>query len=119
MLTYYHKVKDITEDQAAMVTEYKAAWALFRQDRNFSAGELEYMQEIYNGMMNESMKSIDQLMLVVNALATQMTDAKRMEIINTAAATVEQNFLDLKDFNNQHKLLSVQRAAARGEIEYV
>ena len=118
-LTYYHKVKDVIADQAAMIAEYKSAWALFQQDRNFSRGELEYMEMIYTGMLNESMKSIDQLMLVINALSTQMTDAKRMEITNTAAVSVEQSFLDLKDFNNQNKVLSVQRSAARGEIDYV
>ncbi len=118
-LTYYHRVKDIIENQAAMVAEYKAAWATFRQDKNFRADELEYMAEVYSGMMNESLKSIDQLFMVVNAFAVQMSDAKRMEIINAAANGMEQNFLDLKEFNNQNKLISIQRASAKGEIEYV
>lgn len=118
-LAYYHRVKDIIEDQVAMVAEYKSAWATFRQDKNFNADELNYMADIYTGMMNESLKSLDQLFIVVNAFATQMSDAKRMEIINTAANSIEQNFLDLKEFNNQNKLISIQRAAAKGEIEYV
>lgn len=118
-LAYYHRVKDIIEDQVAMVAEYKLAWATFRQDKNFNADELNYMADIYTGMMNESLKSLDQLFIVVNAFATQMSDAKRMEIINTAANSIEQNFLDLKEFNNQNKLISIQRAAAKGEIEYV
>jgi ATP-dependent 26S proteasome regulatory subunit len=118
-LTYYHRIKDIIEDQAAMVKEYKTAWASFRQDKHFNADELDYMAEVYTGMLNESVKSIDQLFMVVNAFAVQMSDAKRMEIINEAAAGIEQSFLDLKEFNNQNKLISIQRAAARGEIEYV
>lgn len=118
-LAYYHRVKDIIEDQVSMVAEYKSAWATFRQDKNFNGDELNYMSDVYAGMMSESLKSIDQLLLVVNAFATQMSDAKRMEIINNAANSIEQNFLDLKEFNNQNKLISIQRAAARGEIEYV
>lgn len=118
-LSYYHRIKDIIEDQVAMVKEYKAAWALFRQDRNFTAAELEYMSEIYTGMLGESVKSIDQLLMVVNAFTTQMTDAARMEIINTTAAEMEKGFMDLKEFNNQNKLISLQRASARGEIEYI
>lgn len=118
-LTYYHRVKDIIEDQAAMVAEYKSAWATFRQDKNFTPDELGYMAEVYSGMMNESIKSIDQLFMVVNAFAVQMSDAKRLEIINSTANGLEQNFLDLKEFNNQNKLISIQRASARGEIEYV
>lgn len=118
-LAYYHRIKDIIENQMAMVKEYKAAWTLFRQDRNFSTDELAYMSEVYTGMLGESTKAIDQLLMVVNAFATQMTDAARMEIINTAADDMEKGFLDLKEFNNQNKLVSLQRAAARGEIEYI
>ena len=118
-LTYYHRVKEIIEGQVQMVGEYKAAWALFRQDKNFTADELDYMYNIYTGMFDESMKSIDQLFLVVNAFATQMTDAKRLEIISTVSGNLEQQFMDLKDFNNQNKMISLQRASEKGEIEYV
>ncbi len=118
-LAYYHRIKDIIENQVAMVKEYKAAWTLFRQDRNFSADELAYMSEVYTGMLGESTKAIDQMLMVVNAFATQMTDAARMEIINTAADDMEKGFMDLKEFNNQNKLVSLQRAAVRGEIEYI
>lgn len=118
-LTYYHRIKDIIENQLAMVKEYKGAWALFRQDRNFTADELEYMSEVYTGILGESVKAIDQLLMVVNAFTTQMSDAARMKIINTAADEMEKGFMDLKEFNYQNKLISLQRAAAKGEIEYV
>jgi hypothetical protein len=118
-LIYYHRVKEITEGQVQMVGEYKAAWALFRQDKNFTADELDYIHNIYTGMFDESLKSIDQLFLVINAFATQMSDAKRLEIINTVTDNLEQQFMDLKDFNNQNKMISLQRASEKGEIEYV
>ncbi len=118
-LTYYHRIRSVIEDQLALVKEYKLAWATFRQDKNFSADELNGMAEIYTGMMNESMKAIDQLFLVTNAFNTQMTDAKRMELINTAAGSMEQQLADLRDFNNQNKYISLQRSAARGDLEYI
>ncbi|MBS1512794.1 MAG: conjugal transfer protein TraI [Bacteroidetes bacterium] len=118
-LAYYKRVKDIIERQVQMVNEYKGAWAIFRQDKNFTAEELDYIYNIYSGMMDESLKSIDQLFLVVNAFATQMSDAKRLEIINTVSHNLERQYADLKDFNNQNKMLSIQRASERGEIEYV
>jgi len=115
----YKRVKDIIEMQVTMVNEYKGAWALFRQDKNFTAEELEYMLNIYTGMMDESIKNIDQLFMVVNAFATQMADAKRLEIINGVADNVQQQLLDMKEFNSQNKMLSLQRASEKGEIEYV
>ncbi len=117
-LAYYHRVKDIITDQAAMVKEYKAAWALFRSDKNFTVDELNFMAGVYNGMLSESLKNIDQLLLVASSFTTQMTDAKRMEIIDAAADKMEETFLDLKSFNNQNKAMSLQRSYERGEIEY-
>lgn len=118
-LVYYQRVKDIIQRQVQLVNEYKGAWALFKQNKNFTADELDYMFNIYTGMMDESLKGIDQLSLVINAFATQMSDAKRLEIINTVADNIEQRFVDMKEFNNQQKLLSLQRATERNEIEYV
>ena len=118
-LVYYQRVKDIIENQAAMVKEYKMAWAQFRQDKNFTADELDHMFTIYTGMMAESLQSLDQLFLVVNAFVTQMSDAKRLEIINKVAVSIGQNYMDLKVFNNENKMISIQRAVEKGEIDYV
>ena len=118
-LVYYQRVKDIIENQAAMVKEYKMAWTQFRQDKNFTPDELDYMLTIYTGMMAESLQSLDQLFLVVNAFATQMSDAKRLEIINKVAVSIGQSYMDLKLFNNENKMISIQRAVEKGEIDYV
>jgi len=118
-LTYYQRVKDIIKKQLQLVKEYKTAWALFKQDKNFTKGELEYMQKVYSGMMDESIKNLDQLSLVINAFVTQMSDAKRMEIINEVDNKIDENLGDLREFNNQNKVISLQRAAEKGEIEIV
>ena len=118
-LAYYQKVKDIIEKQLQLVNEYKAAWALFKQDKNFKVDELDYMQEVYNGMMDESIKNLDQLSLVINAFVTQMSDAKRMEIINEVDHNLDENLNDLREFNNQNKMMSLQRASEKGDIETV
>ena len=116
-LAYYQRVKDIIEKQLHLVNEYKAAWALFKQDKNFTVDELDYMQEVYNGMMDESIKNPDQLSLVINAFVTQMSDAKRMEIINEVDHNLDENLSDLREFNNQNKMMSLQRASEKGDIE--
>lgn len=118
-ISYYHRVKDIIEYQSAMVKEYKAAWAHFRSDKHFTAEELDYMFTIYSGMMEESLRSLDQLFLVINAFTTQMTDAKRLEMINAVASAMEQSYIELKLFNHENKMISIQRAVAKGEIDYV
>ena len=118
-LTYFQRVKDIVDQQVQIVKEYRDAWALFKQDRNFTNEELDYMRDVYSGMMGESGKNVDQLFLVIGAFVTQMTDAKRLEIINTVADNVQRNLMDLKEFNEQNKMISLQRATEKNDIEYV
>lgn len=118
-LAYYQRVKDIFDRQVQMVNEYKKAWELFRQDEQFTQSELDYMFAVYTGMFEESLQSLEQLSLVINAFATQMSDAKRMQIINDVSDNLEQSFMDLKQFNHQNKMISLQRATEKGEIETV
>ena len=118
-LAYYQRVKDIIEKQLQLVNEYKGAWALFKQDKNFTADELDYILEVYSGIMDESVKNLDQLSLVINAFVTQMSDAKRMEIINEVDHNLDENLNDLREFNNQNKMMSLQRATEKGDIETV
>jgi hypothetical protein len=110
-------VKEIIDKQKALLGEYKSAWSLFNKDENFTPDELSYMGKVYSGILNESLKNLDQVFLVINAFVTKMTDAKRIEIINKASDEIEQNLDDLRQFNNQNKMLSFQRAAEKGDIE--
>jgi hypothetical protein len=118
-LTYYQRVKDIIAKQLQLVDEYRAAWALFKQDENFTADELDYMENVFNGILDESVKNIDGLFLVIDAFATQMSDAKRLEIINEVDSQLNENLGDLREFNNQNKMISLQRASEKGDIETV
>jgi hypothetical protein len=118
-ITYYQKVKDIIQKQVQLVEEYKQASALFKQDKHFSSDDIEYMENVYSGILNESIKNLDQLYLVINSFVTQMSDAKRLELISLAGAGIEQNLTDLRQFNNQNVRLSLQRAKDQSEINAV
>lgn len=115
-ITYYKRIKDLTARQVAIMDEYKWAWNLFKKDKHFSVEELDMMEKIYSGILEESVKNIDQILLVVNSFKTQMSDAKRLEIINQAAEKMEVNYSDLKQFNGQNIGLSIGRAKSLDEI---
>ena len=116
---YYHRVKEITSKQVQLVAEYKRAWGLFKQDKHFTGDELNYMGRVYTGILDESVKNLEQIFLVVNSFSTQMSDAKRLEIINNAYNQVETNYSDLKAFNQQNVLVSLQRAKSKNDINVV
>jgi RNA polymerase-interacting CarD/CdnL/TRCF family regulator len=118
-ITYYDKVKDIIHKQVQLVDEYKQAIALLKRDKHFAVDDIEYMEKVYSGILHESIKNLDQVNLVINSFVTQMSDAKRLELINVAESNIEQNLVDLRQFNNQNIRLSLQRAKDKSEINAV
>ena len=118
-ISYYQRIREITTKQVFLVEEYRKAWYLARNNKNFSAQELEYMYNVYCGILNESAKNLDQILLVVNSFKTQMTDAKRLELINQAADRIDQNYADLRQFNTQNILMSLQRSKSQIQIQEV
>jgi len=118
-ITTYQKVKDIIQNQVKLVNEYSKAMTLFKQDKHFTEKEITYMYEVYSGILDESVKNLEQIQLVINAFVTQMSDAKRMEIINTASDNIEQNIADLRQFNQENIKVSLQRSKDKNDIDVV
>lgn len=119
ILTDYFRVKEIINQQLAMVREYHRAWQGVRQDGHFTADEIVYIGKIYSGMIEESLKNLEQVSLVINSFTTQMSDARRMEIIDDAALKMQTNYDDLRQFNNQNIQLSLQRSKDQHDISVV
>lgn len=115
----YQAVRDIIKKQIQLVQEYSKAFNLAKQDKNFTPEEINYMQQVYTGILDESLKNIDQVQLVINAFATQMSDARRLDIIHTAGNNIEQNITDLRQFNKQNIKISLQRSKERNDIDVV
>lgn len=119
IITYYQRIKEITKKQTRLVEEYERAWNLFRKDTHFKESEIRYMERIYTGILEESVKNIDQIFLILDSFTTQMSDLKRLEIINKAADQIDANYDDLTLFNQQNILLSLQRAKTEADVNHV
>lgn len=119
IITYYQRIKEISEKQTRLIEEYEKAWNLFKRDDHFKISELEYMEKVYDGILGESMKNIDQIFLIIESFTTKMSDLKRLEIINTAADQIDSNYNDLRLFNQQNVLLSLQRAKTDADVNKV
>lgn len=119
IITYYQRIKDITKKQSRLVAEYERAWNLFKQDSHFKESEIQYMERVYSGILEESLKNIDQVFLILDSFTTQMSDLKRLEIINKAADQIDANYDDLTLFNQQNVMLSLQRAKTEADVNQV
>ncbi|HXL56077.1 MAG TPA: hypothetical protein VN958_07465, partial [Chitinophagaceae bacterium] len=52
-IVYYQRAKEIIAEQLELVNAYKQAFALFRQDKNFTEDEISYMHKVYSGILDE------------------------------------------------------------------
>lgn len=114
-IAYYKRIRDLTQTQIAIVDEYKWAWGLFQKDGRFKPEELEYMGKVYSGILDESIKNLDQLFLVINSFKTQMSDASRLELIAKAADEMDANYSAIKKFNSGNISLSISRSVSLEE----
>ena len=119
VLVYYNKVKEIAALQLSIAKEYKRSYEGIRQDSHFSPDEVSYMGSVYSGIIDESLKNLDGLYLVINSFATQMSDEKRMEIIDGVQKAIQKNYDDLRSFSIQNIQLSVARAKDQAEISVI
>jgi hypothetical protein len=115
-IAYFSKVKDAINMQLQIVKEYKQAFAVIKNNKQFSPSEIDYAKSIFSGVLNESVKNLDQIYLVINAFTTQMGDASRIEILEDANSKLEQNLADLRQFNTQLAVLSIQRSKDQSEM---
>jgi hypothetical protein len=115
----YQRVKEIIQKQVQLAREYSRAYALFKKDKNFTPDEISYMHQVYTSILDESVKNIDQIQLVISAFVTQISDVKRLEIINQASDILEQNLSDLREFNQENIKVSLQRAKEKNDIDVV
>lgn len=114
-IAYYKRIRELTEKQVAIVDEYKWAWGLFQKDKHFKPEELDYMQKVYSGILDESIKNLDQIFLVIGSFKVQMSDGERLGIIAKASDEMDANWSALKKFNLSNIGLSIKRSASLDE----
>ncbi|MFX1705034.1 conjugal transfer protein TraI [Chitinophaga sp. CC14] len=119
LISMYKRVADIIAKQKQIIAEYKTAYNSFSRDSHFSPQELEHIYQVFSGILDASLKNIDQLSLVVNSLLTQMPDGKRLDIIHQVSVSVDKNLSDLRAFTSQNIMISLQRAKNQQELSTI
>ena len=112
----YSKVADIINDQMMIVKEYKTAFGKYKQDGNFNDDEIEYLGRVYSNLIDESLKDLDELTIVMTDSKLRMSDDERLQAIDRIHANMNDKLLFLRHFNNNTTILAVQRAKERNDV---
>lgn len=116
LITYYQRIREITDKQVQIVRSYRQAWDLITKGDHYTAQEIEYMAVVYAGLIEATADHVGDLMLVVNSFKTQMSDAERLEMINGIAADVDVTYQDLIAFNRENAMLGFRRTKDAADV---
>lgn len=113
----YKRIADIISYQLRIAKEYKLACNMFKEEKQFTIEEIDYLGKVYINLFNESLKSLDELAMVITSGKLRMSDDERLQAIDKIYLSVEEQYTFLKEFTNNTNLLSLQRKAEKAEIE--
>ncbi len=113
----YKRVANIISYQRKIMQEHKLALSYFKGTGSFTLEEINYLEKVYGNLFQQSLKSLDELLMVITASRLRMSDDERLAAINRIFAGMQDKLTFLRSFNNSTKLLAVQRIKEQAEVE--
>lgn len=105
----YGRIAEIAAMQAKLISEYKSKQALFRRSGSFSISELDYLGNVYAGLVAKTLSDAEELANILLSGKLRMSDAERINAIDRIYAGSSDRLQFLRYFNNQGIALSLQR----------
>ena len=112
----YRRIAEVTYNQLLILGEYKKALNRFKQDKNFSPAEIEYLEKVYSNLINKGVEDLEELALTLTDGRLRMSDDERLESIDRIADSMQEKLSFLRYFNNSTAVLAVQRAREKMDV---
>ncbi|NOS90608.1 MAG: TerB family tellurite resistance protein [Cyclobacteriaceae bacterium] len=115
----YKRIPFIIEYQKLLIAEYKRALSRFKNDPNLTIDEIFYIESVYKFIIQASVRNLDDLAMIITATKLRMSDDERMRAIDNIFYDMENRMVFLRGFNNDTRLLAIQRAFANNDQQTV
>ncbi|MBX0335366.1 TerB family tellurite resistance protein [Pontibacter sp. HSC-14F20] len=116
---HYRRVGETIALQQRLVAEYRSAYRRFREAGTFTPGELAYLSAVYDQLLAESLRHLEELVLVLTSGELRMAEAERLEAIDRLYEATTDKLAFLRHFNRQTSRLALQRARERNDVQTV
>lgn len=116
------KVKDIAEVaviialQMQIIKQARDAINAIQSANQFTSTEIEYVQNVFNHLLDECSMDFNVLIDVVTSGITEMTDDERIKRIDEIYSDMQEKFYFSKSFSSEAKLLSLQRSMEKTDV---
>lgn len=112
-------IRVIQDRDQKVAQSCRQAMALFAQDGHFSDAEMGHITAVLDGFLDASAQNLDRLTLLITDGSTQMSDGRRLGLIDEAARQSEDELDQLQTFTNAQELLSLHRARTLQDLQSV
>ena len=115
-ISKYAKGADIVAYQLRIMKQTNKTLQGIREAGQFSTDELDYCKTVFDNLLEECFKSIDELLLVITSGELEMKDDERIKRIDILYAHMQNKYAFSCSFSEEMGLLSMQRLGEQIEI---
>ena len=113
----YKRIADIIAFQQSIMQEHKIAFDNFKASSSFTPEEINYMGKVFGNLFQQSLKSLNELIMIITAGTLRMSDDERLKAIDQIFIDMQDKLTFLRSFNNSTKMLAVQRDKEQSHID--
>jgi 3-deoxy-D-arabino-heptulosonate 7-phosphate (DAHP) synthase class II len=112
----YSKVAEIIALQITITKQSGNALKNFRKNRHFTTTEINYLQTVFNKLLSECAKNLDELFSLITNGTLQMKDDERIRAIDKIYIDMQDKQQFVRVFSNSAAGLSIQRSNEANDI---
>lgn len=115
-ISRYVKVADIIAYQVRIIKQTKQTIQSIRETKQFTSDELDYCKKMFDNLLEECIKTIDELFMVITSNQLEMKDDERLKRVDKLYLDMQDKYSFCSSFREEMGLLSVQRLGEQIEI---
>ena len=114
----YTRVADIIAYQVRIVKNISTTIKNLKESGQFNTDELDYSKAVFENLLDECVKNVDELYLVITSGDLQMTDDERIKRIDQLYTDMQDKYSFCQSFSEERSVLAMQRLGEQLEIKY-
>jgi hypothetical protein len=115
-IKHYSKVAEIIALQIIITKQSGNALKNFRNNRHFTTTEINYLQTVFNKLLTECTRNLDELFSLITNGTLQIKDDERIKAIDKIYIDMQDKQQFARAFSNSALGLSIQRSNEANDI---
>jgi len=111
----YSRVADIIAYQVRIVKNIHTSINNIKESNQFNPGELDYCSDVFDNLLGECFKNMDELYLTITSDELQMKDSERIKRIDRLFFDMQDKYSFCESFSEECSVVAMQRLSEQSE----